>query len=444
MCYTKDMDICKDFQKKRICVAVSGGADSVALLHFLKTHASEGGYFLSVVHCEHGIRGSESIEDMHFVQDLCKGWGLPVYVFQEDCPRLASVEKSSLETAARHFRYACFEELLDSGKADYIATAHHQNDEAETVLFRLARGTALSGAAAMQECSGRYIRPFLHRSKGEILEYVKTYNLAYREDSTNFEGQATRNKLRLEVLPKLEEAVPEATKNIARFAQTAAEDDALLCELSEGLLVRRGEEIEVVFCEKKPLFTRACLTAIKELGVRRDYTASHLNALYALQASKRGAWLTLPKNVRAEKREKGVVFFLPKEEGEMPLPQEVPFTEEGFDGGRYAVKCGIEPEEGAFSLLYFDMDKVPKSAVFRFRREGDSIRTFSGMTKSLKKLFNEKKIPTKVRGCLPLIAEQEGGEVYAVCGVEISERLKVDESTTRARYLWIEEKGNAK
>ncbi len=439
MCYTKDMDICKDFQNKRICVAVSGGADSVALLHFLKTRASEGGYSLSAVHCEHGIRGSESIEDMHFVQDLCQSWGIPLFLFQEDCFSRAKREKSSLETAARHFRYACFEELFQEDEADYIATAHHQNDEAETVLFRLARGTALSGAAAMQEVSGRYIRPFLHRSKGEILEYVAKNALAYREDYTNFEGLATRNKLRLEVLPKLEEAMPEATKNIARFAQTAAEDDALLCELSEGLLTDGGEEIEVAFCDKKPLFTRACLKAMKALGVRQDYTASHLNALYALQASERGAWLTLPKNLRAEKREKGVVFFLPKAEKEVPLAEEFPFTEEGFEGGRYAVKCSTEPVEGV-TLLYIDIDKVPKNAVFRFRREGDRIRTFSGITKSLKKLLNEKKIPTRIRGCLPLIAEKEGSEVYAVCGVEISERLKVDGGTTRARYLWIEER----
>ncbi len=434
------MNMQGDFQNKKICVAVSGGGDSVALLHYMKNHQAEGGYLLSAVHCEHGIRGQESLDDQAFVQALCREWEIPLHLFSADCMARSKSGKSSLETAARAFRYECFSKLLEGGECDFIATAHHQKDEAETVLFRIARGTALGGAAAMREQCGGYIRPFLHTSKGEILEYIERHGLTFREDYTNFQTQATRNKIRLEVLPKLEEAVPEATKNIASFAALAAEDDALLYRLSEGLLCYGQGEVTVRFSQEKPLFTRACLTALKGLGLTRDYTSTHLRDLFALQDLERGAQLTLPQNVRAKKGEEGVVFFLNEERSLPPLGEEKAFTESGFAGGMYEVKLSeTPPKEGEFveKLLRLDIDKLPESAVFRFRQEGDSMATFGSGRKTLKKLFNEKKIPPTLRGYLPLIAEEEG-EVYAVCGVEISENVKVDEGTKKVRYLYLQ------
>ncbi len=428
------------FKNKKICVAVSGGGDSVALLHFLKAHERERGYTLSALHCEHGIRGEESREDMRFVQALCKDWGVPLLLFLEDCPARASREKTSLETAARNFRHECFARVLAEGKADYIALAHHQNDEAETVLFRLARGSALSGAAAMQAENGRYIRPFLTRSQSEILQYLQENDLPYRTDSTNLQAEATRNKLRLEVLPALEGAIPGATENLARFAALAAEDEEYLQRCSLGLIERERGEPCVAFCDEKPLFTRACLAVMKEMGVDKDYTSAHLNALYALQASERGAVAVLPKSLRAEKTKNGLRFFFDEEEEFPPLPKEQPFDEEGFEGGRYEVKLSKTPiteGEGEWKTLRIDGEKLPRTAYFRFRREGDEMKCFGGATKTLKKLFNEREIPPKERAFLPLLAERDSGRVYAVCGVEISETVKVDESTTKVIYITI-------
>ncbi len=433
------MELCKGFENKIICVAVSGGADSVALLHACKACQNEGGYSLVAAHCEHGIRGEESLADMRFVEGLCRAWGIPLYTFQEDCIERSKREKVSLETAARAFRYESFLRLVAEGKADYIATAHHQGDEAETVLFRLCRGASLTGAAAMRARSGVFLRPFLGRSKREILEYIQENGLEYREDSTNFQTQATRNKLRLEVLPLLENAIPEASKNLANFAALAAEDDALLYELSEKLLRRTDAGIEVAFCDKKPLFTRACLTALKALGVGRDYTSAHLNALFFLQGLERGARVALPQNVGAEKREDGVWFCVKTAETPLALAEEQSCEIETFEGGMYAAKFSPCPPTDAlegWKVLTLDREKLPQTAVFRFRKEGDTIRTFGGVTKSLKKLFNEKKIPVKARAGLPLLAEKESGRVYAVCGVEISETVKVDEGGTPT-YVYL-------
>lgn len=435
-----------DFSKKRICVAVSGGVDSVSLLHYLRDRETQYGYRLFAVHLEHGIRGEESLADMRFVQTLCEKWHIPLFVFAENCPMRAEREKNSLETAARNFRYEKFEELVKADKVDYIALAHHENDEAETVLFRIARGAALSGAKGMVEQNGYLLRPFLSWKKSEIVEYAKAHHLEYCIDKTNFELCATRNKLRLKVLPILEEAVPNATENIARFAVLAAEDEGYLYAESERLIQKdKDGRWLVAFCTAKPLFRRACLTVLKTLGVVRDYTAVHLESAFALQNLERGACLSLPQGVIAKKITEGIVFYLQADEkvftGEKPSEQV--FSKNGFDGGRYAVSVySAMPDiaQSEWKILKLDIDKLPQSAVFRFRREGDRIERFGGGTKSLKKFFNEKKIPVEDREWLPLIAEKDSGVVYAVCGVEIADEVKITEETAHVVYVMVERK----
>lgn len=427
------------FSGKKICVAVSGGVDSMTLLHYMRSRAAECGYILLAVHCEHGIRGEESVSDARFVAETCEKWGIPLFSFAEDCPQKAAREKMSLETAAREFRYEAFRGLLDRNQADLIALAHHLDDEAETVLFRLARGTSLTGAQGMKEIVGRFIRPLLTWTRADILAYARENGVLWREDGTNFQMDATRNKLRLEVLPVLEAAVPGAAKNLARFARLAQEDDAFLYSLAEKLLLpaKDGERITVSFSEERPLFYRAALMAMKALGVDRDYTQQHLESVFALQGLERGATVCLPKALVAEKTVDGVSFGRKTTDQFLPKSPSEKFGENGFDGGRYAVSIENAPppvSENAWKILYFDGDKLPADAVFRFRKEGDTIRSFGGK-KTLKKFFNEKKTPVAEREYLPLIASEDGAEVYAVCGVEISERIKVDEKTKRTLYV---------
>ena len=441
--YTYYMINLEIFSKKKLCVAVSGGVDSTALLHFLKASEKEYGYILSAVHCEHGIRGAESVADQSFVEELCRAWDVPLFVYREDCIARAAREKCSLETAARNFRYERFSDLVKTGKADFIATAHHKSDAAETVVFRIARGASLSGAAGIREQNEFMIRPFLDWSKEEIIAYAKVNGLEFCVDSTNAELIATRNILRLKVFPVLEEVVPNAIENIARFAELAAEDDEFLYEESEKLLLVEKDGYTVTFCDKKPLFKRACLTAMKALGVDRDYTAAHLEKLFLLQGLERGAKLDMPRGVRAEKTLTGVAFYRQSDEEEMVVSESLPFTGTGFDGGVYAVNVDRTPPKGvdtAWKTLRIDKEKLPKDAVFRFRKEGDWIERFGGGKKTLKKFFNEEKTPVLERAAIPLIASGRSSEVYAVCGVEISERVKVTEDTQCVLYITIKKK----
>lgn len=422
---------------KKICVAVSGGVDSTALLAYMLENAPVYGYTLSVCHCEHGLRGEESLADAAFVRALCERYGLPFYFFQENCARLAEQARVSVETAARSFRHAAFAALIQDGRADFIATAHHKNDDAETILFRLARGTSLSGAGGISEENAYLLRPFLSWTRSQIEAYARARGLEHRDDATNFETIATRNKLRLDVLPRLETAIPGATENLLRFSRLAAEDDRLLYSYAERLL---SADNAVAFCQEKPLFRRAALLALKNLGLEKDYTTRHLEAAYDLQTAERGARLCFPKNILAEKTENGIRFYRKKTENIIEEPSLSDFNENGFDGGMYAVSISDVPFENDENSLRIDADKLPKTAVFRFRREGDSIVRFGGGRKSLKKFFNEKKIPVSERAHIPLIAEPNGGEVYVACGVEISERVRVDETTKRTLYIMRKKK----
>lgn len=430
------------YKGKRLCVAFSGGMDSSALLHCLVSACPEYGYQLSAVHCEHGLRGEASIADMQFAQQTCEKLGVPLFVFREDCARLAEQEKISVETAARQFRRGVFSRLVQEGKADYIVTAHHQNDEAETVLFRLCRGAALSGLRAMSEEDGFILRPLLSYSRAEIEQYVQANGIEYCVDESNFQTDVTRNFLRHTVLPALEEAVPGATEHLARFAGYATEDDELLYRLSQSLLHKDEEGIVVEFCQEKPLFTRACLTGLKTLGLEKDYTSAHLQSVYALQYCEKNAIAVLPKNLLAKKTDEGILLFKKKQSPTMAKPTGQPYNQNGFDGGRYEVNLQYQPplcEENVYRILKIDEEKLPQNTVFRFRQEGDQIKTFGG-TKTLKKFFNEKNIPVEEREWLPLLADKDTNEVYVVCGVEISERVKVDEKTKKIMYINLQKK----
>ncbi len=430
-----------EFTGKRICVALSGGADSLALLHYLKERAEAFSFLLSAVNCEHGLRGEKSLADTRFVQALCKDWGVPLFCFSEDCAARANRDKVSVETAAREFRYECFESLLAQDQCDYIALGHHADDEAETLLFRLCRGASLTGAGAMKEVAGRYLRPLLSFSKEEILSYAKEKGLSYRTDESNFEPIAARNRLRLEVLPKLEEIIPGATENLSRFAFLAAADDEYLYALSKSL-IEKAEKISaedsglrLQFCKEKPLFFRACLTVLKTLGLNKDYTQKHLESVYALQEMQTGARAVLKGGIVAERIYDKIAFFI---EGAIRGEWSRGFAVGSFDGGSYEITVSTEPIEGAEKLLRFDGEKVPENAVFRFPEEGDTFEKFGGGRKSLKKYLVDKKISARERESLPVLAD--GKEILLVCGVEISEKLRVDERTQRTLYVSIKRK----
>lgn len=200
-------------------VALSGGADSVALLRMLHQQGVE----IAALHCNFHLRGEESDRDENFVSDLCQKLDIPLYIKHFDARSFAAEHHISIEMAARELRYAWFEEMRQELGAEDIAVAHHRDDQAETVLLNLIRGTGLRGLAGMHERSGHIVRPLLHMSRQDILDYLSQIGQEYITDSTNLERDALRNRIRLDVIPLLQEINPQATSHIAEAAQHVAE-----------------------------------------------------------------------------------------------------------------------------------------------------------------------------------------------------------------------------
>lgn len=407
------------YANSRICVAVSGGRDSMALINFIYTHMREYGIQLSALNCDHKIRGEASARDSQLVADWCEERNIFLVRFVWDYDGIKT------EQAARKWRRKCYDIVLGHG-ADYVATAHHMHDNAETVLFNLARGSAIAGLTGICD-DGRIIHPLVGCTRMQIDEYIRDNNIPYSDDETNFSDDYTRNKIRHNVIPELEKAVPGAVANIYRLSRLAEEDESYFGNLIKERDILRITPfgVEICLCESV-IFKRAAVRAIK-LFNRIDYTSEHLRRLYALAPNKKFEFLGLT----AYGAEGKIVIT----DGQPPN-EEIPFSSYRGDGfcERKLVISDTLPNG---TYLKFDFDKLPRTAVIRFRRNGDRFRKFGGGEKSLGDFFTDKKIPLWVRGYIPLIAD--GSEILAVCGVEISDKIKIDDSTENIAYIVSED-----
>jgi len=198
----------------KLIVGVSGGADSVALLHLLR----ESGIACVAAHCNFHLRGEESDRDEQFVRKLCKEWNIALEVKQFDTTRIAKEQKKSIEMAARDLRYSWFEELRMSYQADDIAVAHHSDDAVETLILNLLRGTGIRGLSGMSLRNGHIIRPLVESTRSEIEKYLNNRKIEYVNDSSNSESVYTRNKIRLELLPLMEQINPSVRQSLLQTA----------------------------------------------------------------------------------------------------------------------------------------------------------------------------------------------------------------------------------
>jgi len=229
----------------RVAVAVSGGADSVGLLHALRNSASEMGLLLAVAHVHHGIRGTAADDDAQFVAELAQSLELEFSLHRVDTPGVAQSRKQTLEEAARALRYAWFGELIADGKVDAVATAHTLDDQAETVLHRMVRGAwteGLGGIHPVVECGrGMILRPFLRARREEIRAWLGEMGQAWREDASNQDMTHTRNRIRKELLPQIEGFNPRIAEQLAHLATIARDEeswwDAELARMLPGFIL---------------------------------------------------------------------------------------------------------------------------------------------------------------------------------------------------------------
>lgn len=308
-----------------IVAGVSGGADSVALLMVMLDLKEEYHLALSVVHVNHGIRKIEAKEDAEYVKGLCETYNVPFFLYESSVPELSKKWQVSEETAGRKLRYQCFFEVAKKTGASCIATAHHMVDQAETVLFHMARGSNLAGAAGIRPVSVigeredgiRIIRPLLCCEKEEITAYLKQQDIKWCEDATNADDSYTRNKIRNQILPVLKEINSKAIPHIAGFASELLGYEEFFNHMVEEYMLKEvsckieygTEKLSETDCEtnrhrlsdQSPLLAKAVIYQMitKAAGKKQDITKEHVQLVYGLLDSQSGKRIRLPYQTEA-------------------------------------------------------------------------------------------------------------------------------------------------
>jgi tRNA(Ile)-lysidine synthase len=403
-----------------VIVAVSGGADSVALLDILASR-DDLQLHLVVAHLNHALRGAESEGDEAFVQRLAAGYGLPLEVCRIDVSRLAREQRLSLEEAGRISRYRFFDEVAAKHGARVIVTAHHADDQAETVLMRLLRGSGASGLRAMVPNSGRnIIRPLLEVSRAEIEGYLLQRGLPFRTDSTNNDTGILRNRIRHELIPFLESYNPRVRERLAATATALARDEEVLEMVTDAAFSRHGRDLEgqvtldVAGCLAEPagvrlrLYRRAVLLAKGSLA---RINAGHLLEMDLMASTpKPHLELCLPDGTRVQKSY-GLLSFAagPHDQPDLTVETEIEGPGEYLLPGGY---CLIVEETHPLAkgdyvsslAACFDADASPFPWLVRTFRAGDRMAPF-GMAghKKVKDIFIDDKVPVALRRRVPLL-----------------------------------------
>ena len=298
-----------DLYAKNVCVAVSGGADSMALLFLLYSIKDKYGFSLCAVNVEHGIRGKSSLDDTNFVKSYCNEKNIPIFCFSVDCLNHSKANKLSLEESARILRYECFYSLLNSKKCDVIATAHHQSDNAESTLFNIFRGCGIDGLCGIENYSNQIIRPLLSVSKKEILAFIKDNDVPFVTDETNFCDDYTRNYLRQNVIPKIKEVFPEFEKSLYRLSQIAKENtEYILSKAEERIKIIDQHTVAINLPVDKPIFFKCVILALNNLNVNKDWEKKHIDSAYELTRNQTGKRIDFPFGITVYKEGENLVF----------------------------------------------------------------------------------------------------------------------------------------
>ncbi len=388
----------------KILCAVSGGADSMCLLHALSRWE---GVSLVAAHFNHQLRGEEADRDEGFVRDFCREQGIPLTVGRGDVGAYAQREKLSVEAAARTLRYAFLFQAAKMEDCGVIATAHHAGDNAETVLLHLLRGSGLNGLTGIAPKTRNVVRPLLTTSRQEIEEYLAAYHIPHVEDSTNSDDAYTRNRVRRQLIPLLEELNPGFVRRLTEAIPRLRSDNDCLNDLARQVLQqaeRQGEDLAIpaaaIAQAPAPVAARAVRLLLAEAAEGDwDCSAPHIEAALALcESGDPSARVSLPHGLTALREYDALILTRDPDPG--PLEEFAPVQ-------------GENPIPGTAWVLVLDAPPWPGLTV-RPRRTGDTVTLPGRPRKSVKELFIDEKVPRRLRERIPLAAD--GGGVLALAG----------------------------
>ncbi|MBQ8427313.1 MAG: tRNA lysidine(34) synthetase TilS [Clostridia bacterium] len=411
-----------------VAVALSGGGDSMALLHALKNQAKTLNIKVIALNVEHGIRGESSIKDSLFVKDYCEKNDIPLLSYAVDSLKKSKTEKLTVEQSARALRYECFYDAINSGKCDKVATAHHLSDNAESVLLNLFRGTGLKGVTGINEnFQDKIIRPLLSVEKSDIEKYLAENDVPFVTDETNLSDAYTRNYLRLNIMPSIRKIFPDAEKSIQRLTEIIKTDNDFIDQTAKTAVTLMPNKAEIKLPVHKAVFSRAGILALQHLGIEKDWEKIHLDSAFDLCEKETGSKINLPKGVVAIKEYDRIVFYKETKINADTIPFAI--GEYAFAGAKIALSEICPNNVDLKSGIFADADKLPKTAVIRTKRDGDMFTKFGGGTKSLGDYLTDKKIPLRVRDSLPVLAD--GKDILVIFGVAVSDKVKADANTTK-------------
>lgn len=444
-----------------VIVGVSGGPDSVALLHIFRCLAGELKISLHAAHLNHMFRGEEARADASFVGELCSRWGIPCTVEERNVPAHARENRLSAQVAARDIRYRFFYDVLKRTAGNKIALAHHADDQAESVLMNLLRGTGLRGLSGIPPVRDHlFIRPLLNLRRQEIELYCREQDIPFRTDSSNMKMLYRRNKLRHQLIPLLErEYSPGLVPVLNRLAAQARADEefmeeqaqqayqqVVLSQASSSLVLDRR-----VLAELPVALVRRVLRIAWEnmRGSKQDLGFEHIEHL--LERLKGGGperiW-ELPGGLKARLSHHTLSFLARQPEpsvfsktGELPVPgsfvtsADLKITSRVMGREEFPANPGELPA----NQVVLDYAKVKLPLAVRFRQAGDVLVPFGlGGKVKLKKLLIDRKIPRHLRDKIPLVVEQKTGKIVWVAGIRLAADIGIDDTTEKVILLTLE------
>jgi len=422
-------------QNKVYALAVSGGIDSMVLLDNFSKLKSKDSFEFFVVTIDHNIRGESSKKDALFVKNYCDANGINCKTFSVDAPRLKEEKRLTMEQAARELRYNVFDALIKDGDADFVVLAHQASDQAETVLMRILRGTGIEGLKGIVDRAG-YLHPLINFSRDDIEHYAIDNAIPFIVDETNFDESYTRNFFRLSVLPLLKSRYPQAEKCINRLCEYALETDEMVKALFVPATIEKNKAWLAldVFDMPKTLVRTSIMDAFKKLSIFQDIEKKHIDALIELSKKETSKVLDMPYNIKAVKERDKIVFF------KNTVKEEYAKALDLNDSFRFCGKTLAFFEVNSIEKGVFDADKLSPNAIVRTRKEGDFFKRYKGGTKSLGDYFTDIEFPSYLRDEVLLIAE--GSEIMLIAGGEISDKVKVDEASTKIYKAILQEDEN--
>lgn len=449
-------------QDDRILVALSGGPDSVCLLHMLYRIKDKFNLKLGAIHINHMLRGEEADKDENYIIDLCEQMGIKHYVKRINIEYIAKETNVSLETAGRNERYKAFEEIKIKDKYNKIAVAHNANDQAETILMRIMRGTGLEGLTGIKpQREGGIIRPILCLNRQEIEDYCEYNGLNPRIDASNYDRHYSRNRVRLDILPYMRDNFnKDIIDTLNRMTLLLQKDNEFIEEYSQKCYniycKKHNNKLEILKelfeKEMESIITRVVIIAFKEISKSyQNFEMKHIYEIVNLAFRETGKKINLTNNIICENLYGNIVlskndnkYYNSCVKTEIKLDKDNII--ENIEFNNYIINFEVieNKKKEKFTknnlIKLFNYDKIEKEILIRYRKDGDKIIPL-GMSgsKKVKDIFINSKVPREERDNTPILCFDD--KISWIVGYKTSQLFKIDSDTKMILKITVNRKG---